>query len=93
VFRNNRNREKQYSFDYVYDQNSTSVMPNSQHLNIIKLDIYNTTAKKFIADLTEGYNFSVFAYGATGAGKTYTMMGNEANPGIMKNSIEDLFTN
>lgn len=41
----------------------------------------------------EGYNFSVFAYGATGAGKTYTMMGNEANPGIMKNSIEDLFTN
>lgn len=81
VFRNNRNREKQYSFDYVYDQNSTS------------LDIYNTTAKKFIADLMEGYNFSVFAYGATGAGKTYTMMGNEANPGIMKNSIEDLFTN
>jgi kinesin family protein 18/19 len=31
----------------------------------------------------EGYNASVFAYGATGAGKTYTMLGSEDNPGIM----------
>jgi hypothetical protein len=31
----------------------------------------------------QGYNASVFAYGATGAGKTYTMLGTEERPGIM----------
>jgi len=39
----------------------------------------------------QGYNASVFAYGATGAGKTYTMLGTEDAPGIMMNSIEELF--
>jgi kinesin family protein 18/19 len=39
----------------------------------------------------QGYNASVFAYGATGAGKTYTMLGSEQSPGIMMNSIEELF--
>ena len=59
---------------------------------ISKLDIYNYAAKPFIPGLLEGYNFTVFAYGCTGAGKTYTMVGPESNPGIMKNTIEDLFT-
>ena len=39
----------------------------------------------------QGYNASVFAYGSTGAGKTYTMLGTEESPGIMMNSIEELF--
>jgi kinesin family protein 18/19 len=39
----------------------------------------------------QGYNASVFAYGSTGAGKTYTMLGTEENPGIMLLSIEELF--
>jgi kinesin family protein 18/19 len=39
----------------------------------------------------QGYNASVFAYGATGAGKTYTMLGTEDSPGIMMLSIEELF--
>jgi kinesin family member 18/19 len=39
----------------------------------------------------QGYNASVFAYGATGAGKTYTMLGTEEQPGIMMLSIDELF--
>jgi len=39
----------------------------------------------------QGYNASVFAYGATGAGKTYTMLGTEDEPGIMMQSIDELF--
>jgi kinesin family protein 18/19 len=39
----------------------------------------------------QGYNASVFAYGSTGAGKTYTMLGTEDCPGIMLLSIEELF--
>jgi kinesin family protein 18/19 len=31
----------------------------------------------------EGFNSTVFAYGATGAGKTHTMLGDAERPGIM----------
>lgn len=33
----------------------------------------------------------MFAYGATGAGKTYTMMGNQSNKGLMLLAVEELF--
>ena len=48
-----------------------------------------------------GFDVSVFAYGATGAGKTHTMFGNlradeaaeSAESGIVPNAVIDLFTN
>lgn len=40
----------------------------------------------------QGRNGSVFCYGATGAGKTYTMLGTVENPGVMVLAIKDLFT-
>lgn len=39
----------------------------------------------------EGYNGTVFAYGQTSSGKTYTMMGDFANPGVIPRAIEDVF--
>lgn len=39
----------------------------------------------------QGRNGSVFCYGATGAGKTYTMLGTVENPGVMVLAIKDLF--
>lgn len=48
------------------------------------------------ADLVEGVlqgrNGSVFCYGATGAGKTFTMLGTVENPGVMVLAIKDLFS-
>ena len=41
--------------------------------------------------MLDGFNATVFAYGATGAGKTYTMVGNPDSPGVMVRSISDLF--
>lgn len=51
--------------------------------------------------MLNGYNATVFAYGATGAGKTYTyiyisvtlirMLGTEHNPGIMFQTLKELF--
>lgn len=79
-FRNNRNREKQYTFEYVFDDKAEQI------------DIYNQTTAPLVKSVLEGYNSTVFAYGATGAGKTYTMMGPENNPGVMKNALTDLFT-
>ena len=44
-----------------------------------------------ISWVVNGYNATVFAYGATGCGKTYTMLGNEDSPGIMARTLNDLF--
>ena len=78
VFKN-RTREQTYAFDFAFDKytSQTTVFENST---------------KFLIDgVVNGYNATVFAYGATGAGKTYTMLGNEANPGIMPLTLDDLF--
>ena len=44
-----------------------------------------------IDGIIDGYNATVFAYGATGAGKTYTMIGTKENPGLMFLTIKELF--
>ena len=41
--------------------------------------------------LFKGFNATVFAYGATGSGKTYTMVGQPNNPGCMARALNDLF--
>ena len=41
--------------------------------------------------MLDGFNSTVFAYGATGAGKTYTMLGNTEKPGIMFQTMRELF--
>ncbi len=38
-----------------------------------------------------GYNATVFAYGATGSGKTFTMLGSETSPGLMPLTLDALF--
>merc|ERR1712146_682179 len=39
----------------------------------------------------DGYNFTIFAYGQTGAGKTYTMMGNAKAPGLALRLAGEIF--
>lgn len=41
--------------------------------------------------LNEGYNSTVFAYGMTGSGKTFSMRGADANPGFVKLAVDDIF--
>ena len=54
-----------YQFDEAFDEDATQD------------EIYQRTAKKLIPSVMEGFNVTVFAYGATGSGKTHTMMGSE----------------
>lgn len=79
AFRLARPKEKTYAFDYAFDEDK-----EQQY-------IFDRTTKFLIEGIMQGYNASVFAYGATGAGKTYTMLGTEDSPGIMLLSIEELF--
>lgn len=39
----------------------------------------------------QGFNGTVFAYGQTASGKTYTMSGEQSNPGIIPLAINYMF--
>ncbi|RLN94816.1 hypothetical protein BBJ28_00019205 [Nothophytophthora sp. Chile5] len=76
-----RGREKRYAFDYVFAPRDG------------QQKVYQNTTKFLIHGVLNGYNATVFAYGCTGAGKTYTMFGTPEEPGIMARTLEDLFRN
>lgn len=75
----NRSREKQYAFDFAFDEGTN------------QSEVFKNTTKFLCEGVLNGYNSTVFAYGQTGAGKTYTMLGNEENPGIMFNTMKEVF--
>ena len=75
----NQIKEQQFFFDYVFDKNTS------------QQKIYESTTKNLLPGIIEGFNATVFAYGATGSGKTYTMLGTSKEKGIMPRSISDLF--
>ncbi|EFC42122.1 kinesin-8 [Naegleria gruberi] len=75
-----RGKELRFAFDRVFDDTST------------QLEVYQSTAKALLESVLEGYNATVFAYGATGAGKTFTMFGSEiSGPGVLPLTIIDIF--
>lgn len=55
-------------------------------------EVYLTTTTELVEGVLRGRNGTVFCYGATGAGKTYTMLGTPENPGVMVLAIKDLFS-
>nr|XP_012299438.2 LOW QUALITY PROTEIN: kinesin-like protein KIF18B [Aotus nancymaae] len=54
-------------------------------------DVFQHTTHSILDSFLQGYNCSVFAYGATGAGKTHTMLGREEDPGIMYLTTVELY--
>lgn len=48
--------------------------------------------KDVVGAVVDGKKVSIFAYGQTGAGKTYTMSGTKENPGLISRSVSLLFT-
>ncbi|XP_059937298.1 kinesin-like protein KIF18B isoform X2 [Mesoplodon densirostris] len=54
-------------------------------------DVFHHTTHSILDSFLQGYNCSVFAYGATGAGKTHTMLGREGDPGIMYLTTMELY--
>uniref|UniRef100_A0A2K6F5T6 Kinesin family member 21A n=1 Tax=Propithecus coquereli TaxID=379532 RepID=A0A2K6F5T6_PROCO len=78
-------KDKAFTFDYVFDIDSHQEQ------------IYIQCIEKLIEGCFEGYNATVFAYGQTGAGKTYTMgTGFDVNiieeeQGIISRAVKHLF--
>ena len=74
-----QSKQTKFEFDYAFDEHTQQE------------DIYHFTTENLIESVMEGYNGTVFAYGATGSGKTYTMVGDKSNHGIMIRALNDLF--
>lgn len=58
-------------------------------------DIYDDAVRPLVDSVLQGFNGTVFAYGQTGTGKTYTMQGSSADPetrGVIPNSFQHIFT-
>lgn len=54
--------------------------------------MYDAAAKRLVRRVMEGYHGTVFAYGMTGTGKTFSMQGTATNPGVIPLAITDIFS-
>jgi len=72
---------KLFRFDYVYGSKST------------QKEIYEDTAYPLVESVLEGYNGTIFAYGQTGCGKTFTMEGPQSDDlqGIIPRVFQHIF--
>ena len=76
--RMDKTKTKHYRFDYAFGGDATQAA------------VYEATTRPLVLKAVEGYNACCFAYGATGAGKTFTMMGNLEQMGVIPLTLEDL---
>ncbi|KAI7809903.1 kinesin-like protein KIF1A isoform X7 [Triplophysa rosa] len=81
---------KSFNFDYSYWSHTTP-----EDINYAcQMQVYKDIGEEMLLHAFEGYNVCIFAYGQTGAGKSYTMMGKQEKDqeGIIPLLCEDLFT-
>lgn len=74
-----RSRDRTFGFDRVFDENTTQG------------DVYEATTRSLLESVLDGYNATVFAYGATGCGKTHTITGTVQEPGVIFLTMQELF--
>ena len=77
-----KNDSKSFQFDYVFGIEST------------QREVYDSVAFPIVEGIFQGYNGTVFAYGQTGCGKTFTMMGDIKDDnlkGVIPNSFSHIF--
>uniref|UniRef100_A0A3P8UP40 Kinesin-like protein n=1 Tax=Cynoglossus semilaevis TaxID=244447 RepID=A0A3P8UP40_CYNSE len=82
---------KSFNFDYSYWSHTTPEDVNYAS----QMQVYKDIGEEMLLHAFEGYNVCIFAYGQTGAGKSYTMMGKQDvkdQQGIIPLMCEDLFT-
>lgn len=72
-------KPKTFTFDFSYGPDST------------QKQVYDQCASQIVKSCLEGYNGTIFAYGQTGTGKTFTMEGNrnsETDKGVIPRAFE-----
>ncbi|KAH8391378.1 hypothetical protein KR200_010457 [Drosophila serrata] len=66
-------------FDYVFDEGAGNQ------------EVFDRMAQHIVRACMQGFNGTIFAYGQTSSGKTYTMMGDGQNPGVMVLAAKEIF--
>jgi len=88
VYDRSQDRSKMFTYDGIFGPTST------------QMDVYNTVVSPLLKEVIAGYNCTVFVYGQTGTGKTYTMEGNhmdnsnwqsDTSAGIIPRCLSHLF--
>ena len=74
-----KHKDLTFAFDNVFGESST------------QREVFEATTRKVLPSVLEGINCSIFAYGATGAGKTHTMLGTPEQPGIIYQTMKELY--
>ncbi|KAI2619033.1 kinesin-domain-containing protein [Hypomontagnella submonticulosa] len=72
-------KDQVFAFDRIFDENTSQT------------EVYEATTKNLLDSVLDGYNATVFAYGATGCGKTHTITGTAQMPGIIFLTMQELF--
>ena len=75
-----RARSREFSFDYTYDDDS------------LQLTVYENLGAPLLDKAFNGWNGTIFAYGQTGAGKSFSMTGTPSMPGIIPQMNANMFT-
>ncbi|KAK5197726.1 tubulin-dependent ATPase kip3 [Exophiala xenobiotica] len=74
-----RVKDQTFGFDRIFDENASQG------------EVYESTTRPLLDSVLDGYNATVFAYGATGCGKTHTITGTVQQPGIIFLTMQELF--
>ena len=75
-------RNDQQSLSYAFDNCYAETAGQQQ--------VFDESLSPLLDNVLQGYNATVFAYGNTGAGKTFTMQGTPADPGMIQRSVSSL---
>ncbi|CAK1551612.1 unnamed protein product [Leptosia nina] len=81
---------------YQIDQNGRDIGPSFTYDKVYDKavqtsEVYNDIAKPIVKAALAGFNGTIFAYGQTSSGKTYTMTGTDESPGIIPLAVSNLF--
>ncbi|XP_041830113.1 kinesin-like protein KIF22 [Melanotaenia boesemani] len=68
-----------YHFDVFHGEQTT------------QQEVFLSSVKPILPHILKGQNASVFAYGPTGAGKTFTMLGSAEQPGVIPRAVREVF--
>ncbi|ORY80492.1 kinesin motor domain-containing protein, partial [Protomyces lactucae-debilis] len=72
-------KDVRYAFDHIFDETAT------------QREVFEHTSRPLLNGIFDGFNATVFAYGATGCGKTHTISGTREDPGLIFQTFEELF--
>lgn len=74
-----RIRDYRFAFDRLFDELASQA------------DVYENTTRPLLDSILDGFNATVFAYGATGCGKTHTILGSPQDPGVIFLTMKELY--